>query len=93
VADLKGCNFSVSRAAMLAIDGFDRSYEGYGREDTDVELRLQNLGLRIRSAKNLCLQFHLWHEPRAFTPANEALLDEVRRTKRVKALRGIGAPA
>ncbi|HEY8278271.1 MAG TPA: glycosyltransferase family 2 protein [Bdellovibrionota bacterium] len=91
VDDMKGCNFSVSREAMLAIDGFDQSYEGYGREDTDVELRLQNLGLKIRSAKNLCLQFHLWHEPRAFTPANESLLDEVKNTKRVKALRGLGA--
>lgn len=89
VDDLKGCNFSVAREHMLAIDGFDESYEGYGREDTDVELRLQNLGLRIKSAKNLCLQFHLWHEPRAFTPANEGLLDEVKRSGRVKALRGM----
>ena len=91
VVDLKGCNFSVSRESMLAIDGFDQSYEGYGREDTDVELRLQNLGLRIRSAKNLCLQFHLWHESRAFTPANEGYLAEVKSSKRVKALRGLGA--
>lgn len=91
VVDLKGCNFSCARADMLAIGGFDQSYEGYGREDTDVELRLQNLGLHIKSAKNLCLQFHLWHEPRAFTPANDTLLDEVKREKRVKALRGLGA--
>lgn len=91
VVDLKGCNFSVSRADMLAIDGFDQNYEGYGREDTDVELRLQNLGLRIKSAKNLCLQFHLWHEPRGFTPVNEGLLQEVAQTKRVKAKRGLGA--
>lgn len=90
VVDLKGCNFSVSRADMLAIDGFDQSYEGYGREDTDVEIRLQNLGLSIKSAKNLCLQFHLWHEPRAFTPVNEDLLAAVKNEKRVKALRGLG---
>lgn len=89
VVDLKGCNFSCSRADMLAINGFDESYEGYGREDTDVELRLQNLGLRIKSAKNLCLQFHLWHEPRAFTPANDSLLEEVKSQKRVRALRGL----
>jgi glycosyltransferase involved in cell wall biosynthesis len=91
VVDLKGCNFSVSRANMLAIDGFDKSYEGYGREDTDVEIRLQNLGLSIKSAKNLCLQFHLWHEPRAFTPVNEDLLTSARNEKRVRALSGLGA--
>jgi hypothetical protein len=76
---------------MLAIDGFDESYEGYGREDTDVELRLQNLGLKIRSGKNLCLQFHLWHEPRPFTPVNEGLLEEVKQSRRVRARRGLGS--
>ena len=90
VTDLKGCNFSVPREKMLAIDGFDESYEGYGREDTDVEIRLQNLGLKIRSAKNLCVQFHLWHEPRAFTPVNESLLDDVRKSGRIKAKIGLG---
>jgi GT2 family glycosyltransferase len=90
VVDLKGCNFSVLKEHMLAIDGFDEQYEGYGREDTDVEIRLQNLGLKIRSAKNLCLQFHLWHEPRAFTPVNEDLLAEVKANKRVKAKKGLG---
>jgi GT2 family glycosyltransferase len=90
VVDLKGCNFSVLREDMLKIDGFDESYEGYGREDTDVELRLVNLGLKIKSAKNLCLQFHLWHEPRAFTPVNEDLLEDVKKSKRIKAKRGLG---
>jgi len=90
VTDMKGCNFSVLRKHMLAIDGFDESYEGYGREDTDVELRMQNLGLRIKSGKNLCLQFHLWHASRAFTPINEDLLAEVKSSKRIKAKRGLG---
>jgi len=91
VVDLKGCNFSCSRSDMLAINGFDESFEGYGREDTDVELRLQNLGLKIKSAKNLALQFHLWHAPRAFTPANDTLLHQVKSEKRIKALRGLSA--
>lgn len=91
VVDLKGCNFSVRREQMLAIDGFDESYEGYGREDTDVEIRLQNLGLKIRSGKNLCLQFHLWHAPRAFTPVNEDLLADARDSRRTRAKRGLGS--
>lgn len=89
VVDLKGCNFSALREHILAIDGFDEQYEGYGREDTDVEIRLQNLGLKIRSAKNLCLQFHLWHPSRSFTPVNEDLLKEVKTSKRVRAVKGL----
>lgn len=89
VADLKGCNYSVAREAMLAINGYDEAYEGYGREDTDVELRLQNLGLKIKSLKGLALQYHVWHPRRDFTPANEGLLEEVRRTGRVRCARGL----
>ncbi len=89
IIDLKGCNFSVDRRALEAINGFDEAYEGYGREDTDVELRLKNLGYKIKSLKGLALQFHLWHPRREFTPANEDLLEEVKRTGRIKCQLGL----
>jgi glycosyltransferase involved in cell wall biosynthesis len=89
VADMKGCNYSLPRAALEAINGFDEEYEGYGREDTDVELRLQNLGYRIKSLKGLALQFHVWHPRREFIPANDTRIEEVRRTGRVRCERGL----
>jgi glycosyltransferase involved in cell wall biosynthesis len=88
VADLKGCNYSVSREAMAAINGFDEAYEGYGREDTDVEVRLQNLGLKIKSLKGLALQYHVWHPRREFTPANEGLIARATATGRVRCEQG-----
>lgn len=91
VDDLKGCNFSVSRQAMVAIDGFDESYEGYGREDTDVEVRLKNLGLRIQSLKGVALQFHVWHPRREFTAANEIRIQELSDSSRVLAKAGLRA--
>lgn len=84
VDDLKGCNFSVSRKAMEEINGFDEAYEGYGREDTDVELRLQHLGLKIKSLKGIALQYHVWHERRGFTPSNETRLAHVRAERIVR---------
>ncbi len=89
ILDLKGCNFSVDRSSMERINGFDESYEGYGREDTDVEIRLQHAGLKIRSLKGLALQYHLWHERRAFTPANDDRLEQLRASGRVRAERGL----
>lgn len=89
IDDLKGCNYSVSRKDLLAINGFDEEYEGYGREDTDIELRLQNLGLKIKSLKGLALQFHVWHPRRDFTPANDSRLEEVKRTKRTWCEKGV----
>ncbi len=61
VDDMKGCNFSVDRESLLKVNGFDEDYEGYAREDTDLEVRLQNLGLKIKSLKGLAIQYHVWH--------------------------------
>jgi GT2 family glycosyltransferase len=89
VVDLKGCNYSVSREAMEAINGFDEHYKGYGREDRDVELRLLNMGLSIKSLKGLALQFHARHPRREFTPGNEGgRLQELRASRRVRCARG-----
>lgn len=89
IDDLKGCNYSVARQNLLAINGFDEDYEGYGREDTDVEIRLQNLGLRIKSLKGLALQFHVWHPRRGFTPANDDRLESARRDRRIRCKNGL----
>ncbi|HUP58054.1 MAG TPA: glycosyltransferase [Bdellovibrionota bacterium] len=89
VVDLKGCNYSIPRAALEAVNGFDEEYEGYGREDTDIELRLQHLGLRIKSLKGLALQFHVWHPRREFTPANDARLEELKRSGRIRCEKGL----
>jgi hypothetical protein len=89
VVDMKGCNYSIPKSALEALNGFDEEYEGYGREDTDVEIRLQNLGLKIKSMKGLALQFHVWHARREFTPQNDERLEELKRSGRVRAIRGM----
>lgn len=62
VDDMKGCNFSVDRESLFKVNGFDEDYEGYAREDTDLEMRLQYLGLKIKSLKGLAVQYHVWHD-------------------------------
>ncbi|MFZ1731115.1 MAG: glycosyltransferase [Bacteroidota bacterium] len=57
-----GSNFSVHRASLAAINGFDEGYDGPGcGEDSDVELRLNLLGLRARSLRHRAIQMHLYH--------------------------------
>lgn len=74
VDDLKGCNFSVDREALFKINGFDEDYEGYAREDTDLELRLQYLGLKIKSLKGLAIQYHVWHKRLSESEGNKEKL-------------------
>lgn len=89
IDDMKGCNYSVHKNALIQINGFDEDYEGYGREDTDVELRLKNLGLKIKSMKGLALQYHLWHPRRGFTPANDVKLELVKKNNLIQCQNGL----
>jgi glycosyltransferase involved in cell wall biosynthesis len=89
VPDMKGCNGSALRRDIEAINGYDEDYQGYGREDTDFELRLQHLGLKIKSLKGLALQFHVWHPRRSFTPANDDRLEELKSSRRIRCTNGL----
>lgn len=46
---------------LKSINGFDEFYNGWGSEDTDVHIRLQNLGLKINYYDEKILILHQWH--------------------------------
>ena len=53
---LLGCNLGVWKDDLLAVNGFDEDYEGWGREDSDLGARLYNYGLSRRwSTAGACL--------------------------------------
>lgn len=89
VDDMKGCNFSLARKDLWAVQGYDEKFNGYGREDTDLEVRLQNYGLKIKSAKNYCVQFHLWHARLPWSENNRQRLDEIKTSRRYLPEQGI----
>jgi GT2 family glycosyltransferase len=45
--DFYSGNFSISRARMLEVGGFDESFTVYGNEDLDLSLRLRARGVRL----------------------------------------------
>jgi cellulose synthase/poly-beta-1,6-N-acetylglucosamine synthase-like glycosyltransferase len=59
---LKGCNMSFFRSALEAINGFDEDYilPATG-EDADLWWRFKGLGYKLISARNLAVQYHLYH--------------------------------
>lgn len=57
-----GCNFSLHRKDLLAINGFDHRYEGPGTgEDSDIEFRLKILGIKMQPFVNTAVQYHVYH--------------------------------
>ena len=59
---LIGSSFSISKENMLKINGFDEDYEQpYFGEDTDIDIRCKNFGLKRISVFYKAIQYHMWH--------------------------------
>lgn len=60
---LKGCNMSFSKNAILTINGFDEDYilPAIG-EDIDLTWRFEAAGYKLKSVRNLAVQYHLFHK-------------------------------
>ncbi|MBN2869187.1 MAG: glycosyltransferase [Flavobacteriaceae bacterium] len=50
---------------LLAINGFDEFYHGWGSEDTDVHVRLKANGVAVNYYDQEVLMLHQWH-PKAY---------------------------
>ncbi len=89
----RSCNLAVWRSDLDRIDGFDASFSGWGREDSDLLVRLIHAGLRRKDGRFATGVIHLWHpeEDRAQLSANQARLDTVLRSDRVRAQAGMSA--
>ena len=61
---VRSCNFSIYREDTLRIAGFDESYMGWGREDSDFVVRLIHAGVKIRSGRLAACVVHLYHPER-----------------------------
>jgi glycosyltransferase involved in cell wall biosynthesis len=87
------CNFAVARADLLRVDGFDATFNGWGFEDSDLAVRLMRSGTRRKDGRFATGVLHLWHpdSDRSRAAENRAMLDEVIRGDRVRALRGLSA--
>ncbi|MBK7446673.1 MAG: glycosyltransferase [Ignavibacteria bacterium] len=77
-----GCNFSVHKALLEKINGFDENYEGPGLgEDSAIEYRLRLAGAEFRSVRNLAVQYHLYHPKTKEDEKNMKYFTEVKQSK------------
>ena len=88
---LVGCNFSCSKSALEAVNGFNEEYQAAGiGEDSDLQYRLMNAGYRFQSVKFTAPLFHLYH-PRGYSESeeNRKLFDRTVRERLVKCKLGL----
>jgi glycosyltransferase involved in cell wall biosynthesis len=79
---VRGANMAFWRSDLLRVNGFNERFTGWGREDSELVVRLTNAGVRRRKLKFGGIVYHLWHseQPRESVARNDALLDDVRRS-------------
>lgn len=57
----RGANMAFWRDDLLAINGFDMDYQGWGRNDIDTAARLLHHGLGRTYIRQAAIAFHLFH--------------------------------
>lgn len=89
----RGTNLAIRRVDLDRVDGFDAAFEGWGREDSDIMVRLIRAGTRRKDGRFAIAVLHLWHPAadRARLPNNDRMLAELIDGNRVRALRGLSA--
>jgi len=87
-----GCNMGFWKDDLLAVNGFDEEYMGWGiGEDSDVGTRLYNLGRPRKFVYGRAIVYHLNHPMlgRAHFEASRARLAETIRSKKIRCERGV----
>ncbi len=89
----RSCNLAIWRTDLDRVDGFDADYSGWGKEDSDIIVRLLRAGVRRKDGAFATGVIHLWHTEadRSQLVENEVKLGEVIAGDRVRARRGLSA--
>jgi glycosyltransferase involved in cell wall biosynthesis len=89
----RSCNLAVWRADLDRVDGFDADYSGWGKEDSDIIVRLLHAGVCRKDGVFATGVLHMWHPEadRARLTENERKLSDSLAGDRIRARRGLSA--
>ncbi|MES2430399.1 MAG: glycosyltransferase family 2 protein [Bacteroidota bacterium] len=87
----RGGLMGVFKSDFVKVNGFDESFTGWGREDSDLYVRLLNTGVKRFNIKFAAITYHLWHKEisRDKLSLNDRLLEESIKQKRTWCPNGI----
>ncbi len=80
---IRGCNFSLFKKDFIAVNGFNEEFQGWGKEDSELAIRLYRYGLRRKDLKFKAVCFHLYHplHDRSRLAENLQLLERTSRSR------------
>jgi glycosyltransferase involved in cell wall biosynthesis len=87
----RGTNLAIRREDLWQVNGFDGAYNGWGREDSDLAVRLIRKGVRCKDGRFASGVLHLWHpeNDRSQMRRNDQRLEGVIGCTRIAASEGL----
>lgn len=59
---MRGCNVSFWKKDVIAVNGYNEQFEGWGREDSELIIRMMNNGVLGRRLRYRGIVYHIWHK-------------------------------
>ncbi|MGB0957559.1 MAG: glycosyltransferase [Litorivicinus sp.] len=83
---VRTCNLGVARSMAVGVGGFDESYRGWGKEDSDFAARCVHAGAKVRQGRFATTVIHLFHPEasRDQLSRNQLKLDAVLENRTIK---------
>lgn len=87
----KTCNLALWKADFVAVNGFDEQFQGWGFEDSDLVIRLQNNKILHKQGRYAISVIHLWHKEqlKEVTGKNWDRLLETQKRQKIWAAHGL----
>jgi glycosyltransferase involved in cell wall biosynthesis len=88
---VKGCNMAFWKKNLLAVNGYNELFVGWGKEDSELAIRLINAGTKKLFLKMGGISYHLYHKEasRESEAANVTFMNETIDQKRKWADKGL----
>ncbi|HET8810359.1 MAG TPA: glycosyltransferase family 2 protein [Flavobacteriaceae bacterium] len=59
---IRGCNISYWRKDIIAVNGYNEAFVGWGREDSEIIVRMMNNGVLGKRLRYRGIVYHIWHQ-------------------------------
>lgn len=90
-SQFRGCNVSFWRTDFIEVNGYNEAFEGWGREDSDLVIRMHNKGLNAQRLRYAGIVYHIYHKDnsRENFLKNDAIQNETIQNKTIRCKYGI----
>jgi hypothetical protein len=88
---VKGCNMAFWKEDLLHVNGYNEAFAGWGREDSELAIRLANAGINKLFLKFGGISYHLYHKEvcREMEAENTRLMRETEKNHITWAAKGL----